>query len=128
MKREEFYESKVLPAGYGTEVKLPVTRAEFEDLLKQVALKGNLCDVDDDMRSVLVGYVHHTPNTQSTVMFDELVAVLHKSVSNHLTWTIDQEIKAKRLQEAKEAADKAKDQSNVLNLPPRPTPGTDVKA
>lgn len=106
---------------------LPLTKDGFEALLERVAMSRNL-PVDDAARAVFAGYVHHIPNEQDTTTIETLGKMFHKSISNSTTWRIDQEIKLKRQLEAKAAADKAKEeQSNVLNMPPRPTPGENAQ-
>jgi hypothetical protein len=134
MTREEYYE---LPCpsgtykdlGTGNSVLLPRTKAQFEELLSEVVKRAGLHEVDDDMRQVLNGWVHHIPNDKCEVTMGELITVINKSVSNVLTWRMDQDIKAKKAQEAKDAADKLKsEQENVINMPPRGTPGMDAKS
>ena len=111
----------------GSKIKLPLTKDGFEALLERVTEYRDL-PLDDASRAVIAGYVHHIANEQDFTTIKILGKILHKSVSNSTTWRIDQEIKEKRIKLAKEASDKAKaEQDNVVNMPPRPIPGDDVK-
>ncbi len=84
------------------EVLLPLTRDGFEALLERVCGQFTpALPVDDSTRKVFSGWVHHIENQVNTATIERLGKILYKSVSNALTWTIDQEIKAKQ----KKAAD-----------------------
>lgn len=133
MTREDIFDQDrgerdfYLKAPVDVQIRLPLTKDGFEALLERVASERSL-PVDDAARMVLAGYVHHIPNEQDTTSIETLGKIFHKSVSNSTTWRIDQEIKLKRQQEAKDAADKAKlEQTNVLNMPPRPVPGENAQ-
>lgn len=76
-------------------VKLPLTRAGFEAFLKRAADFGNL-PVDDSCRKVICAWIHGIENVECTSTIETASKILHKSLSNALTWTIDQEIKAKQ--------------------------------
>lgn len=76
------------------EVMLPVTRSGFEALMARACGLYEL-PIDDSIRSVLSGYVHHLSNDIHKVTVQQIAGVLYKSISNALTWTIDQEVKAK---------------------------------
>lgn len=81
-------------------IRLPVTRDGFECLLDVVASQFSPpLPVNDSMRSVLAGYVHHIKNEENTSTIESLAKVLFKSVSNALTWTIDQEVKRRKQDE-----------------------------
>lgn len=86
------------------EIPLPLTRDGFEALIERSAACHGL-PVDDSIRSVLAGWIHHIPNDQHTTTINKVAGILYKSISNALTYTIDQEIKAKNraIQEAQNA-------------------------
>lgn len=78
-------------------VLLPVTRDGFEALVEICSNRFSpALPVTDSMRSVVAGYVHHLTNEVNTITIDQLAKVMFKSISNALTWTIDQEVKQKR--------------------------------
>lgn len=124
-KREDVFDKDFGEAEYyfaaadDDSVRLPVTRSGFEALLKRVTEGHDDLPVDDAARQVVSGYVHHLSNETDEVMVSQLRRVLRKSVSNALTWTIDQEIKAKRLQELRVHAEK-----QAAETPAEP-PGSD---
>lgn len=91
------------------EILLPITKDGFEALLSAAASRYSL-PVDDSMRSVLAGYVHHIENEKNTTTMSQISRVLYKSVANALTWSIDQDIKEKRRQ-AMAAAKEAEQQT-----------------
>lgn len=85
------------------EVLLPLTRDGFEAILERATgLFHPPLPVDDSIRKVFAGYVHHMPNEISTITIEKVGSVLFKSISNALTWTLDQEIKQKAQQEIAE--------------------------
>lgn len=90
-------------AGALEEVRLPLTREGFETLLA-VASDIYGLPVDDGSRSTLAGYVHHIDNSDNLTTIDRIARMLYKHYSNALTWSIDQEIKAKRFEEARKEA------------------------
>lgn len=111
-----------LAADWDDEILLPVTKDGFETIMERICNMDGF-PIEDSGRLVLAGYVHHIPNEQNTTTLEKLSKVFWKSISNNTTWRIDQDIKQKRMEEAKALADAAKkDQENVLNMPPRPTP------
>lgn len=121
MTREEFFKTDRNAVIYGanpteTTLAVPVTRVEFESLLQSAASINDL-PVDDKLRSTLAGYIHHIPNDQDTLTVASVAKVLMKSVSNDITWTIDQECKKKAQKEAIEEANKIKD--NVTSIEPK---------
>ena len=97
----------------GRPVNLPLTKDGFEALL-EVAAKVYDLPVDDRMRQVLAGYIHHIPNETNIITINKLARMLHKSVSNSLTWVIDQDIKQKERDKAIEEANKIKE--NVVSI------------
>lgn len=106
MTREEFYKSQMpwdsgyKSANFDSEVLVPVTEAGFEALLEKAADLFHL-PIDDDLRCMLAGYIHHIPNEQCKISLTALCEAMLKSFSNTLTWKIDQDIKAKRREEEK---------------------------
>lgn len=108
----DFYKSADLKQD--DEIVVPVTRLGFEALLERAARLYDL-PIDDKLRSILAGYVHHIPNDKNTLTVEALATALHKSVSNDLTWTIDQEIKDKAKKEF-EAKQEALKNSNVTPI------------
>lgn len=88
-------------------VLLPLSRDGFEALLaRAVGLFSPPLPIDDSCRKVLSGYVHHIANETNTTTIELISKVIYKSLTNALTWTIDQEIKAKN--QAEFAAHQAK--------------------
>lgn len=81
------------------QVLLPLTRDGFEALLERVASFHKL-PIDDRLRSLLAGYVHHIPSDEMTLNLTNLSKAVYKSFSNSLTYEIDQEAKARALKEA----------------------------
>lgn len=105
---ERAYYSEFLmckPAQRSESIFLPLTKDGFEALMELVCEAFNL-PLDDGMRSVLAGYVHHLSNETNTSTIDQLGKVLWKSVSNVTTWRIDQDIKIARNKAIKEKHDK----------------------
>ncbi len=75
-------------------IKLPVTRLGFEGLLA-VASKLCVLPIDDDLRKLLIGFIHSLDRKTDTTTIETIAQAMHKSYSNQLTWTIDKEIDAK---------------------------------
>ncbi len=89
-----------LAAKPSDEILTPLTRDGFEALVERcVAQYDPPLPLNDSMRSVLAQYVHHMTNEQVYSSIEKLAAVMYKSVSNALTWTIDQEVKLRRKEE-----------------------------
>lgn len=101
----------------GRPVTLPLTKDGFEALL-EVAAKVYDLPVDDRMRAVLAGYIHHIPNETNIITINKIARMLYKSVANSLTWMIDQEIKQKERDRAIAEANKIKD--NVVSIAETP--------
>lgn len=97
------------------EVLLPITKDGFEALLKVCCDYNNL-PVDDGLRKVFAGYVHHIQNEQNTTTILALSKILYKSISNALTWQIDQEIKERDRLEAKKLLEINKEDATVLPI------------
>lgn len=89
------------------QVNLPLTRAGFEAFLARAAGHFSL-PIDDSCRKVLCGWIHHVANEQCSTTIETAGKTLYKSLSNALTWTIDQEIKAKQQAEFVAVQAKAK--------------------
>lgn len=78
------------------DVLLPITRDGFEAFIEVCVNQFTPpLPIDDSIRKVLSGYVHHMTNEQNTTTIEKMSKVLYKSISNALTWTIDQQIKQK---------------------------------
>lgn len=75
-------------------VRLPVTRLGFDGLL---AAAAKLCvlPVDDDLRKLLIGFIHSLDRKTDHTTIETIAQAMYKSYSNQLTWTIDKEIDAK---------------------------------
>lgn len=97
-------------------VGLPLTKTGFEGMLEAAAKIYNL-PIDNQMRQVLAGYVHHLGNDKNETTLQEIARVLYKAISNTTTWRIDQEIKeAHRLMvAAQEAEMKAKREQMAID-------------
>lgn len=123
MTREEFYSQKrderaiYSTADAGTVVTVPLTRDGFEALVERAARDHNLI-IDDGIRSLVAGYLHHVPSNETIFKLDDLVRVVYKTLSNNMTFTIDQECKIRAKKEAEEKANANRE--NVLNMPQRP--------
>lgn len=76
------------------EITLPLTKAGFEILLSEACKRFEL-PVDDGSRSTLAGYIHHIPPDKHTTTIDEIGPILHKAISNAMTWQVDQDAKAR---------------------------------
>lgn len=98
-------------------VLLPITRDGFEAMLHVCTALYNL-PIDDAMRAVLAGYIHHIPNEKNQTTISEIARVLYKSISNSTTWRIDQEIKAKKREHALAAQKKAQEDALQAGLEP----------
>lgn len=95
-ERQEYEASE-----FSEEILLPITKDGFECLLEIAAHAINV-PLDDKLRSVFAGYVHHIGNEKNTITIEQICSVLHKSISNQLTWEIDQQIKEKNREEQKQ--------------------------
>jgi len=105
-----------MEADIDDEIELPLTKEGFYALLERVTSVYTLPQ-DDTMIQVLAGYVHHIPNEKNTSTIRQLATVCYKSVANSTTWRIDQEIKMKLRDEAKELAKKlAEEGSNITPI------------
>lgn len=111
MTREEFYSSErgessdyVESTELSTDpqVSVPLTRSGFETLCVLATDNENLI-LDDGIRSLVAGYLHHVPSNQVEFSLGDLRAVVYKTLSNNMTFQIDQECKAR----AKAEFDKA---------------------
>lgn len=82
------------------DIPVPLTRDGFEALVERcVAYYEPALPLNDSMRSVLAAYIHHMTNEQTKSTIEKLAGAMFKSVSNALTWTIDQEVKMRRQEE-----------------------------
>jgi hypothetical protein len=83
-------------------IRLPITRLGFEALLLRAANRC-LLPVDDDLRKLLIGFVHSLDRKCDTTTIDTISSAMQKSYANQLTWTIDKEIDDKLRQAAHDA-------------------------
>lgn len=111
---ERFERQKFMEANPTEVLPLPLTRAGFDALMERVC--GQFSPPlpnEDSGRKVITAWIHHIANDVNTFTIESLGKVLWKSLSNSLTWQIDQEIKEKwgkrKLEEA-EAAKKVAEQ------------------
>jgi hypothetical protein len=107
MTREEFYKSERGEKAYydhwekTTEwMLLPLTYEGFEAFVHKLANHWEL-PVDDRLRSLVAGYIHHIPADEHTVNFQKISQAVYKSFSNSMTYEIDQQAKKRALDEAK---------------------------
>ncbi len=105
-------------------VLLPLTRDGFEALLERAA--GQFTPplpVDNSVRKVFSGWVHHIENNKNATSIEEVGRILYKSIANSLTWTVDQEIKMveqESLAQARaEAQKKADDERKAAKIAER---------
>lgn len=99
------------------EVLLPITKAGFESMLDVCAKYYDL-PVDDSMRMVIAGYIHHIENEKNQVTLIDIAKVMYKSISNALTWDIDQKIKEQKREELKLREAKSENKSSKDNIVP----------
>lgn len=118
MTREEFYSSERGEKEYfegiaivDESVIVPLTREGFEALAKRATDMHNLI-LDDPIRSLIAGYIHHIPSNKIIFNMQDLCYVIYKGVSNNLTFAIDQEAKLK----AQAEKNKEIENSNVLQM------------
>lgn len=97
----EYYEK----AEHTQLVRVPITRAGFEALV-EFACRAVDIPVTDPMRNVAVGFLHHLETTTFETTIKDVSAALYKSLSNHMTYSIDQEIKAAANKELAEEREK----------------------
>lgn len=121
MTREEIYESDRGERAYyektrdpKVSMKLPITRDGIESILEQVTSSMDI-PLDDTIRQVFCGHVHHLPTTENSLSFETVMRVLHKHMANHATYLMDQETKEKRRRDD-EAAKLATNGSTPLTL------------
>ena len=95
-EREEFGIDIILD----NPMRLPITRDGFEAMLE---IGASICAVavDDQLRSVLCGYIHSIDRKTDTFTFQEWTSVIHKHYCNNLTWIINEELQAKAREERK---------------------------
>jgi hypothetical protein len=99
------------------EVELPLTKDGFEALLER-ATSIYALPMDDAMKQVFAGYIHHIPNEQNTITIKLLAKVFYKSVANSTSWRIDQETKLKIREETDRKAKELAGDSQVIPINP----------
>ena len=119
MTREEFYKTDRKERNYyltteDENVYLPLTNDGFEALLEIAAKQYDLL-VDNRLRSLLAGYIHHIPSDEITMDFDKMTKVLYKSYSNSMTYEIDQKAKKEELDKFQKE-NPPKEPTNVLPI------------
>ncbi len=122
MTREEFYNFERGERSYYEslddmegEAYLPLTFDGFEALLKVVADVNDL-PVDNRLRSLLAGYIHHIPSDEITLDLEKLAKAFYKSFSNSMTYDIDQKAKAEEIAAFNKKQEELKKDSNVLPI------------
>lgn len=88
-------------------IRVPITRDGFEALVARACAFVEI-PVTGPMRNVAVGFLHHLETTVFETSIHALSAALFKSLSNHMTYSIDQEIKAEANKELAEEREKAR--------------------
>ena len=90
-------------------VLLPITRRGYQALMKRA------CDsfspplpYDQSVDGVFHGFVHHIDKTVPTTTIKALAECIYKSMANHTTWVLDQELKIARQQAVEEVQRKQK--------------------
>lgn len=102
-------------SGASDPVRLPVTRDGFEALLGRAATQFDPpIPLTDSLRIVFAGFVHSIDRAVNTTTIEAVSKALFKSISNALTWIIDQELKAKK--QAEIAAMQAKMKADAEEL------------
>jgi len=99
---------KYKTCGIDDEVLMPVTREGFEAFIERCVNEFvPPLPFDDSIRKVFAGYIHHLENEVNTITVRQISKVLYKSIANAMTWTMDQEVKAKLQREHNERVKKA---------------------
>lgn len=98
MTREEFYKTNRQEREYYLETEdvdmfLPVTIDGFEALLEKAAAENEL-PIDNRLRSLAAGFIHHIASDVVMINFPTLCNALYKSYSNSMTYEVDQKAKA----------------------------------
>jgi len=87
-------------AELGDAIMFPITRKGFENLIETCCKHLNV-PVNNAVRQVVAGYIHHVGNDKDITSIAEISKVIWKSIANSTSWIIDQEIKeAMRLRQA----------------------------
>lgn len=94
-KEREYYENL---RSLKQPIKLPITKDGIEALLFMVTESLDV-PLDDTLREVFCGYVHHIENSENTSSLSEIGKYIWKHYSNSATWMMDQECKEKRREE-----------------------------
>ena len=95
--------AKYKTCGVDEEVLMPLTREGFEAFIDRCVNEfAPPLPFDDSIRKVFAGYIHHIENEINTITVRQISKVLYKSIANAMTWTMDQEVKARLQQEHNE--------------------------
>lgn len=92
-------------------IRVPITRDGFEALLARACSYMQI-PLTNPLRNVFVGFLHHIGNEKCETSISDVGASLLKSMSNHCSWQIDQEIKKAANEELRE--EQAKMQAAIL--------------
>lgn len=94
-------------------VRLPLTRDGFEAIVEQ-ACKYLCVEVTGPARNVAVGFFHSLSRTVMETKISDLAGAIHNALSNHMTYQIDQEIKAEANKELAEENRKLREAQEEL--------------
>jgi hypothetical protein len=94
------------------DVLLPLTRDGFEALLERATSIFDL-PIDDNMRCVMAGYIHHLDREQTHINVSKLSNVLRKTLCNRISWVIDQEAKQRNQEAVKRVSENGQDEPGV---------------
>lgn len=99
MTRDELYESDRGERKYyysksdlKNKVKLPLTKDGCEAIL-EIVTKALDLPLDDTIRQVFAGFVHHTDQSINSTSLDEVGRLIFNHFSKNATWKLDQEAK-----------------------------------
>lgn len=95
------------------EIRTPLTRDGFETLVER-ACKFLDVEVTGPARNVAVGFLHSLPRTVFKTTIQDLAGAIHNALSNHMTYQIDQEIKAEANKELAEENRKLREAQEEL--------------
>lgn len=94
---------KYKTCGIDEEVLMPLTKEGFEAFIERCVNEfAPPLPFDDSIRKVFAGYIHHIENEVNTITVRQISKVLYKSIANAMTWTMDQEVKARLQQQHNE--------------------------
>ena len=131
MTREELYKSERGERAYyqskrslKERIKLPLTQDGCEALLEIVTEALDL-PLDDTMRQVFAGYIHHTNQLENSTSLGDIGKVLFNHLAKSATWIMDQESK-ERINEEKKKKEEAQKLKLAENTPSEPAQPQDA--